>query len=392
MLDWTGNGLIDDAIFLRSKTSKVPPAAGKKPAAPVVAARTGLVDTLTFSNSSFTPPPQVSTTPIPAGTPPSVKEVKKSQPKPEKQRRSDSFRLDSNSLPKSDNGHVRTEPKRVDQVLTKPDQPTGKIRNRPEHPPAVSKLDAPVKVNSNSTNKMEMPKQQYRSDLSPTKQESTNNHRSEASNHSRPDPVSSAIKADAIRTETTHVKSSPIQVRTDLAVTMVESNPSRTSSKVDSMKPRQDATKRPEGRPEVSSQPRVDFTHVKTDAEASKPEVMCTKSLIKPKSASSMGISLASSLASFVDSGLQWKADKSTSSTNSANEDPLARSNSAPKRDASSREASSREGSSKGEPNDVLEDQESLLQRDLAMVLDNWEEITQRKGEGTPLFFLFFFF
>merc|ERR550517_126176 len=129
----------------------------------------------------------------------------------------------------------------------------------------------------------------------------------------------------------------------------------------------------------------MDFTQVKNDVETSKPEVSCTKSLVKPKSASSMGISLAASLASFVDSGLQWKAEKttnSTSSTSSTNEDPLARSSSAPKRDTSTREGTSRDGSSKSEPNDVLEDQESLLQRDLAMVLDNWEEITQRKGEN----------
>ena len=133
----------------------------------------------------------------------------------------------------------------------------------------------------------------------------------------------------------------------------------------------------------------MDFTQVKNDVETSKPEVSCTKSLVKPKSASSMGISLAASLASFVDSGLQWKAEKttnSTSSTSSTNEDPLARSSSAPKRDTSTREGTSRDGSSKSEPNDVLEDQESLLQRDLAMVLDNWEEITQRKGESMTLF------
>ena len=224
------------------------------------------------------------------------------------------------------------------------------------------------------------------------------NHKSE--NHSRADSKSDpATEASKIRPETIKVNS--VKVRPDLVrpdpppsiraeAALPSSKPKADSQKANSSARIPDANKPRLQETDGGAKNRCDSLPKTEPIPISKPEaVPCDLSqpnnanskLVKPSKASpNVTSSRASSLASFVDSGFPWKEDVPVLDLT---EDAPSRKSSKPSEPDHHRSEPPPVVKTSSAPPKVeeTEDQESLLQRDLAMVLEEISQITQQ-GES----------
>lgn len=401
----------------------IPPV--KKPITP----RTGLVDALAPPPSTVPPPLSLQTTSIPVGGASSVsKENKKSQLKDRmlsttpqqpiaRQEAANSVHHRSESAPnlvsgkpekfrselgvatvRSDNGAVKSESTKHRQ---RPDPTCSAARTEIHH---ITKDPSKASFRQN--------------DIFNSSNHSRVSDSIQSSN-SRPDHVSD-VKP---RSESTTSKGNPVQVRSDLGMIKSESSHSSRPNKVDSIKPRHDpiatnSVVRVTESTKISRSDSISLSELKSSSVLRGPEVNkqsrsdnITPSEMKnrfdliqsgPKvepaqnkiemvqsdvsSASSsksgksnkptpaLGPSLANSLASFVDSGLRWtdtsivldlSDDQQQSRPSSKAAEPV-RSEPHPVKESIPKEKV-----------EETEDQESLLQRDLAMVLEEISQITR---------------
>lgn len=210
------------------------------------------------------------------------------------------------------------------------------------------------------------------------------NHTRAESNPARNDH---AVDASKLRTETP--KASAAQVRPESVPSRGESSlPASKPSEVDLIKPNAGSRENSKAHQDAEgSKNRTDFSVSKTNSMQTKPEELPsdltqvvnapTKSVKPSKSSPSVSSTRTASLVSFVDSGFPWKEeataldlseDSQTPKKASKPVDPVARS-----------EAEPVVKSSIAPPKmEDVEDQESLLQRDLAMVLEEISQINQQ--------------
>lgn len=405
-------------MSIRSK-SKLNPAV-KKPSIP----RSGLVDALALPLPVTPSAPLLSAASTPVVVASSVsKEIKKSQLKdrmslaaaqPVARQDSNSVHHRSDSAPNLSSGKTDKFRTEVGMPSTRPDngvKTLEKHRQRPD--PTCSAARTEIHHITKDPNKAN-----FRQSEIP---HSTNHSRITDPNqthNSRSDHTAEPVKP---RSETIISKGNPVQVRSDLGIVKNDTPPSSRPIKVDSIKPRQDSNSSVRGSEGSNKQSRADNTAASSDSKSSsvirgtennkqsrwenitpseiknrfehvqntlKVESIQNKleaTLSDASSASSsksgknskptpaVGPSLANSLASFVDSGLRWtdpcqvldlsddqqqQQPRQMSKVVDARADSLIVKDSVPKVEDT-------------------EDQESLLQRDLAMVLEEISQITR---------------
>ncbi|KZS20743.1 putative Yemanuclein alpha [Daphnia magna] len=409
--------------FVTSK-SKLNPAI-KKPSIP----RSGLVDALALpspvapstlsQNATNTPPSSVS------------KEIKKSQLKdrmlsataqPLVRQDSNSVHHRSDSAPNLSSGKAEKSRSEVNVPTVRPDNGAklDVTKHRPRPDPTCSAARTEIHHITKDANKSS-----FRQSESP---HSTNHSRvteANQTNNSKSDHSSDLVKP---KSEGATSKANPVQVRSDLGMVKSDAPQSTKPNKVDSIKPRHDSNSVSRGT-ESNKQSRSDSaasSEVKLNSvlrgpdsgkqsrwdNASSSEVKIrfdhgqTVTKVEPaqnkvdvipsdgnstsnskvsktsKPAPTVSASLASSLASFVDSGLRWT--DSTPGVLDLSDDQQQPRLASKAADLSSTRADSHFVKDPVPKSEETEDQESLLQRDLAMVLEEISQIT-RLVEGKDL-------
>lgn len=386
--------------YLHSCRSKSKLIANAKKTIPV---RTGLVDALAPPASVNPSTISLPNTPTPVGSTPSVsKEMKKSQlkdrmlsvtPQP-------TARLDSNiSHHRSDSApnlsSAKTEKFRAEGgiPISRPDRPdNGSIKlesNKHRHRPDSSFSSARTEVHLVAKDNAKASSRQSEIFNAP------NQNRTVDSNHSsslRSDHTNDAPKARSEPTNSS--KGNTVQVRSDLAI--IKSEISHSQRLKDAVKPRHDPDTSQRGSSEVnkasrsetnsSSELKIRFDQVqnvpKAESTLNKTDVIqsdvssvnSTKSNKNNKAIPTLGPSIANSLASFVDSGLRWSENPDALDLSDEQQPSRLTSKTT---DSAARNVETpvvKESISKVEE---TEDQESLLQRDLAMVLEEISQITR---------------
>ncbi|XP_059350819.1 ubinuclein-1-like isoform X2 [Daphnia carinata] len=408
--------------FVTSK-SKLNPAV-KKPSIP----RSGLVDALALpspvapstlsQNATNTPPSFVS------------KEIKKSQLKdrmssalaqPVARQDSNSVHHRSDSAPNLSSGKAEKSRSEVNVPTIRPDNgaklDVTKYRPRPD--PTCSAARTEIHHITKDPNKSS-----FRQNESP---HSTNHSRvtdANQTNNSKSDHPSDLVKP---KIEGATSKANPVHVRSDLGIVKSDAPQSTKPNKVDSIKPRHDSNSISRGMesnkqsrsdsaassevklnsvlrgPDSSKQSRWDnvssaevknrFDHgqtvTKVDPAQNKVDVIpsdgnsTSNSKVgkTSKPVPTVSASLANSLASFVDSGLRW-TDSIPGVLDLSDDQQQPRPTS--KAAEPSTRADSHFVKDPVPKSEETEDQESLLQRDLAMVLEEISQIT-RLVEGKDL-------
>ncbi|KAI9557039.1 hypothetical protein GHT06_016836 [Daphnia sinensis] len=402
--------------FVTSK-SKLNPAI-KKPSIP----RSGLVDALALpspvapstlsQNATNTPPSSVS------------KEIKKSQLKdrmsstiaqPVARQDSNSVHHRSDSAPNLSSGKAEKSRSDVNMPTIRPDNGAklDVTKHRPRPDPTCSAARTEIHHITKDSNKSS-----FRQSESP---HSTNHSRvtdaTNQTNNSKSDHSSDLVKP---KIEGATSKANPVQVRSDLGIVKSDAPQSTKPNKVDSIKPRHDSNSVSRGTesnkqsrsdsaassevklnsvlrgPDSSKQSRWDnasssevknrFDHgqtvTKVDPAQNKVDVMpsdgnsTSNSKVGKtgKPVPTVSASLANSLASFVDSGLRW-TDSIPGVLDLSDDQQQPRPASKPA-DSSSR-ADSHFVKDAAPKTEETEDQESVLQRDLAMVLEEISQITR---------------
>ena len=406
-------------VFAIRSKSKLNPAV-KKPSIP----RSGLVDALALplpvTPSALTL--SAASTPVAAFS--VSKEIKKSQLKdrmssaaaqPVARQDSNSVHHRSDSAPNLSSGKTEKFRTEVGMPSTRPDNGV-KLENHPKHrqrpDPTCSAARTEIHHITKDPNKAGF----RQSEIS----HSTNHSRitdTNQTNNSRSDHAAESVKP---RSETTISKGNPVQVRSDLGIVKNDTPPSSRPNKVDSIKPRQDSNAALRGS-EGNKQSRADNNAVSSDSKSSSvlrgsesnkqsrwenitpselknrfdhvqnvPKIESTQNKLdatpsdinsasssksgkNSKTTPAVGPSLANSLASFVDSGLRWtdpgqvldlSDDQQQSRQMSKAVEPTSRADSLIVKDSVPKV-------------EETEDQESLLQRDLAMVLEEISQITR---------------
>lgn len=357
----------------------------KKP----VTSRTGLVDTL-VSPSSSTPTVSLQTTSNASGPSFGAKELKKSQlrdriqplaPQPVARQDANFAHHRNDSLPNLSSGKAEKLRSELGTSSTKSDNGTSKLeaakhRQRPGISCSSARTEGHHVVPRDCSKKQ--------SDSCHT---SNNNRNVDASQTSHP-KSEHALDSAKLRTETNISKPNAAQTRSDLGVVKSENNHSLRASTVDSMKLHQDR-KEDLGNPvtrgtETNKQSRSDGTALsdsknrfelipKIDSNQTKGETihsdigLINSSKLGKHKSNTVGSSMANSLASFVDSGLRWTETSGVLDLSDDHQQPRQ-----PSKVLESH--ANKETASKIEE---TEDQESLLQRDLAMVLEEISQITR---------------
>ncbi|XP_032787187.1 ubinuclein-1 isoform X1 [Daphnia magna] len=409
--------------FVTSK-SKLNPAI-KKPSIP----RSGLVDALALpspvapstlsQNATNTPPSSVS------------KEIKKSQLKdrmlsataqPLVRQDSNSVHHRSDSAPNLSSGKAEKSRSEVNVPTVRPDNGAklDVTKHRPRPDPTCSAARTEIHHITKDANKSS-----FRQSESP---HSTNHSRvteANQTNNSKSDHSSDLVKP---KSEGATSKANPVQVRSDLGMVKSDAPQSTKPNKVDSIKPRHDSNSVSRGTesnkqsrsdsaasseiklnsvlrgPDSGKQSRWDnasssevkirFDHgqtvTKVEPAQNKVDVIPSdgnstsnsKVSKTSKPAPTVSASLASSLASFVDSGLRWT--DSTPGVLDLSDDQQQPRLASKAADLSSTRADSHFAKDPVPKSEETEDQESLLQRDLAMVLEEISQIT-RLVEGKDL-------
>lgn len=399
------------------------------PVKKAVTPRTGLVDALAPPTSVAPSPLSLQNTSTPVGAVSSVsKEVKKSQLKDRmlsttpqqpiaRQEATNSVHHRSDSAPNLSSGRPEKIRSEVTVATIRSDNGMGAVksestkhRQRPDSTCSAARTEIhhitkdPSKANFRQNDIFNSSNHSRVSDSI-----QTNNSRSDHSNDVKP------------RSESSISKVNTVQVRSDLGIMKNESSHSSRPNKIDSIKPRHDPTSivrekettKPsrsdsitsseskscsvlrvtEGNKQSRSE-NITSTETKNrfDLAQSVPKVESTQNKIEvlqsdvssasssksgksSKATPTLGPSLANSLASFVDSGLRWTE---SSGVLDLSEDQQQQSRPPSKAAEPIRvESHPIKESIPKDKVEETEDQESLLQRDLAMVLEEISQITR---------------
>lgn len=328
----------------------------------------------------------------------------------------------SDSAPNLSSGKAEKSRSEVNVPTVRPDNGAklDVTKHRPRPDPTCSAARTEIHHITKDANKSS-----FRQSESP---HSTNHSRvteANQTNNSKSDHSSDLVKP---KSEGATSKANPVQVRSDLGMVKSDAPQSTKPNKVDSIKPRHDSNSVSRGT-ESNKQSRSDSaasSEVKLNSvlrgpdsgkqsrwdNASSSEVKIrfdhgqTVTKVEPaqnkvdvipsdgnstsnskvsktsKPAPTVSASLASSLASFVDSGLRWT--DSTPGVLDLSDDQQQPRLASKAADLSSTRADSHFAKDPVPKSEETEDQESLLQRDLAMVLEEISQIT-RLVEGKDL-------